>query len=382
MKYLKLQNIFLIAGLVVYVVSNSYSGTSCPANMISDHRMITSNSTNKDYDCMCPDFRALDFNLANNPKKIGICRDNYEYKLDVSKFTTGASGSRLVLWLDAYSVDGKEFRTHDFKFSAGSWVSNSLSLWVDKSGNNYNASQATALNQPRVLIFPTTSSAAFTNANAIARPMVAFNEAATPTYMFGTIPAGIYSFPSQFICFIIARFYDAGFAGSQEYIFSKDGGGAAGFSLTRDVTKTNILFNVNTTTPTAYVLGNAIDVITFSGSSAANDTHLIVMQSAPGFTGSNIIFYLNPYQQTYNVDLSPNRSGRQIWDDVTITGNFTDGTTRYALGSLSSTLGSNPARVGIGEVIVFEKNLTHGERREIEMYLRKKWGITQNNLGG
>ncbi|MBN8827745.1 MAG: hypothetical protein J0H68_03450 [Sphingobacteriia bacterium] len=360
--------------LAFFCQKEAFAGRFCPTDLISDPRSTNSTSG---YDCTCPDGQYLNFRMDTQETKLGNCRDNYTYKLDITKYNTGP-----ILWLDAAKPSISNYALHD-QIAFGAAYTEYFSTWTDRSGYANHANQAVVANRPWLIQKAATYQY---GVQGHPRPFLYFQNTAVGEvqYMSGSLVDGASNnFNNAFTLFVVVKFATQPTTAST--VFRVHNGGTTVFEVVRPASSMNLNLVVNdgTTNPT---LTNSVTPLTDSGPSDVainNDTHLAVFVArripvnAP--TTNSLEYYLNPYQfsTSSEVEISPSRSGRQNWLSTAYAGNLTN-FTGYIIGSQTNAGVQKCYQCHVGEIILFNRSLSHGERREIEMYLRRKWGIIQN----
>jgi hypothetical protein len=212
------------------------------------------------------------------------------------------------LWLDGYDPNGN-----------GTAVSNgtSISSWVDKSGSNNNATQATASNRPSYL----NNTIFFNGSNILSLPN-------------GTLPSG----SSDTTLFMIASVTNTS---NVQYLFGAGNG------------VTNEAFNIYTDVNTLN-----LDVYGTRARGAFTSTSTNIL----GFTfgSSTLTIYTNG---------SVNSSQGTVTKST--------GTANNSIGASSGSSGGSPFYItgSIGETLLYNSLLSTVQRQTVEGYLAWKWGL-------
>ncbi|AZL16307.1 hypothetical protein [Rickettsiales endosymbiont of Stachyamoeba lipophora] len=366
--------LFLLIGSF-YAVNPASAGYACPYNSVveKDISYKQANSATFAYSCRCSDGRMPNFNLNAGSVKFGACKDSGNYILDLTRFDP----TRLEAWYDASDPNG------DGYLPLVRFDSPIINYVVDKSGKGRHLVQTNAAKAPTLCRQNNSTYAYF-----FSKPFLCFftNEL-NDKHMLSTATAPI-NLTNGFTIFAVFEIDGAASttdgvifaeqsAGNFFGLYYDEAGGAQHgvfklYSNDPDVDRLDSrdgLLKNNATTGSSIMLATIV----------VNPKGLI---DAFGTEGPTIDFYLNPYQQLYSTDnnyLSPHMVNRQN----IFTRNYTailGSISRFVIGAHSG-LVSTGLQGKIGEIVMFSYPLSHGERAEIEMYLRKKWMITASAPG-
>ncbi|MBN9543191.1 MAG: hypothetical protein J0G32_05300 [Alphaproteobacteria bacterium] len=376
--------------MIIFFSPGSFAGKFCASEYFADPKISVNRNA---YDCECYDGRAKDFRLDNGQPKLGKCFDNYKYKLDVRLFEDDASVTRPRLWLDATRYNG-------FEYLMAPIYTSQISSWLDlspTSGSGVNAATVATGSFPQLSHTDMCRGLMC----GLLRPSVFYvNNGGTITRGVGTFGSNLNL--DNMTLFIVYRSIllppTIPTAINPYTIFTlRDNTNAAKLILKQtSTTSLSLVFpdillsdysrcTANGSPPPDYVVpcsintdltGDPLNYILSSGSGSQDNLKFVVVR----IQNKNVEFYVNPYQQSYDTDESPSMQQRQNKNRVNYSGTLAN-INNYIIAA-----SSNPAANVFGsesytylhmhEVILFDRALAHGERREIEMYLRRKWGIT------
>jgi type II secretory pathway pseudopilin PulG len=251
----------------------------------------------------------------------------YNIFIDPVSSTTAISNT-LQLWLDA---------TDTSKVFTGSGCTgvpsdgSSVGCWMDKSTNSYNAAQATATAQPTfkkgilkgrdAIMFDGTS-------DSLVAPVPFGTSAQTSTTIFSVLQSEVAN-PAAF-----EAVYTLGNA-ANVYTFAI----------------LPLFFGLNDYVSTTYK-GRTI------GAQGVTSPLIYALQFTESDTGAGMKMWINGVEPVYT-------TGGTITSRL-----FADG---FVIGSVTGA--ASPASVDLGEIIIYNGNISDTDRKKVELYLSTKWGI-------
>lgn len=351
---------------LLLVSLKSYAGDFCVGDLVASPVTTVNQFT---YDCICPDRMPKNFKLDESHTHFGKCRDHYKYRLNVNLFNTPP-----VMWLDATRFRGAGSSYLPSSVDGATRI-NSVSD-LSNFGNNLQ-SVANGTNSPTLLHRGTISN----GQSGIPRQSV-FYQVGNGTYSKGQAALSSTISLDNITLFVVYKSETSVALGTPKVIVSL----AASNNPVLEIQQTDNQ-SVAAVFPTTVLSNNTNQILNdpaytgyfaYAGtmSSTQNNTNLLVLRT----NNRNVEFYINPYQQAYTAHQSPHMSGRVNFNKTTYPSTITGVNQVFvADNNLNPAISArNFLGLQIHEIILFNRTLSHGERREIEFYLRRKWGVTGN----
>lgn len=233
-----------------------------------------------------------------------------------------------VLWLDADDAatirDGDGDNAATGTGGANNGFSGTVATWVDKSGSGFNVTNATAAQRP-------TYNATGLNGNGVLT-FDGVNDKLTNT---GAVIPG-----NDYTAFVV---FNRTTASARDAVFELGGGGSRNAIFINDGSSNRVGYYVNST---------------FYNSSST--------YTAGTYEAVSIVHDIN--------SASVYRNGASQFSGTTLTRASTTG---IFVGDDSS--GGDDLQGNIAELIVYDRDLSADERRDVENYLASKWGLTTVN---
>lgn len=253
-------------------------------------------------------------------------------------WTPAALGTNLALWLDADDA------------STITLNGSNVSQWSDKSGNNRNATQATAASQP---LYSATGFNGKPTVENVSGDTLAFGVTKLGRNVSGITCAIVGEHPA------LATFL----ANSTEIFLSSGGGGLS----TRFGMSPN--YNAGGATPSRYAIGGRrLDADSFSTVSSSTDS--LANRGNP---------WIRIGQRAYSAGVANHwTNGTQDLTAAAIqtAGNTSD--TNSGGGSLFAGSGAVPNGTKLSEIVLTHSTMTTEDRQKLEGYLAHKWGLEAN----